>query len=64
MGKSISAEEAASRLGVDPTRVRVLLRQRRIKGARLIGARWHIPEHFTVTPGVAGRKPNGGKRKT
>ena len=54
MGKTIDAEEAARRLGVDPSRVRVLLRQRRIPGARLVGRVWMIPEDFTVTPGTRG----------
>jgi hypothetical protein len=54
MGKTIDAADAARRLGVDPSRVRVLCRQRRIPGARLIGRTWMIPEKFEVTPGTRG----------
>lgn len=54
MGKTIDVIEAARRLGVDASRVRVLLRQRRIKGARLVGRVWMIPEDFSVTPGTRG----------
>jgi excisionase family DNA binding protein len=61
MGKTIQVSEAAARLGVDDSRARVLLRQGRIKGSRLVGARWQIPDDFVVTPGVPGRKPKLGK---
>lgn len=57
MGKTITIAEAAQRLGLDPSRVRVLCRQRRIPGAKLLGRVWMLPADFTITPGVPGRKP-------
>jgi helix-turn-helix protein len=59
MGKMIELAEAARRLGVDPSRVGVLCRQRRIKNARLIGRQWFVPEDFKVTPGTRGPKLKG-----
>ena len=56
MGKTIDVAEAARRLGVDPTKVRALCRNRRIQGARLVGRQWFIPEDFVVTPGARGPK--------
>ena len=38
-------------------RVRQLLLERRIKGARKIGGQWFIPRKFVVTPGERGPKP-------
>lgn len=55
--KTVTTAEAAERLGVTPNRLRVLLGQRRIKGARLVGREWQIPADFTVTPGTRGPKP-------
>ena len=56
MGKMIDLAEAARRLGVDQSRVRVLCRQRRIPRARLVGRVWMIPDDFEVTPGTRGPK--------
>jgi hypothetical protein len=56
MGKTIDTATAAARLGVTANRLRVLLAQRRIPGARRIGLRWFIPGHFTVTEGTRGPK--------
>jgi hypothetical protein len=57
MGKMIDTVAAAGRLGVTPLRVQQLCRQRRIKGARLTGRVWMIPEDFEVTPGTRGPAP-------
>jgi hypothetical protein len=54
VGKLISADDGAARLGVTSRRFRVLCRERRIKGARFIGARWFVPENFVVSPGARG----------
>jgi hypothetical protein len=59
MGKSISVDIAAAKLRVTPQRVRVLCRERRITGARLIGRTWMLPDDFTVTPGTRGPKLKG-----
>lgn len=59
MGKTIDLAEAARRLGVDPSRVRVLCRDRRIPRARLVGRVWQIPDDFVVTPGTRGPKAKG-----
>jgi len=61
MGKMIDLAEAARRLGVDPSRVRVLCRARRIPHARLVGRTWLIPEDFEVKPGTRG--PAMGAKK-
>jgi hypothetical protein len=50
------------RLGVTALRVQQLCRERRIKGARLVGRVWQIPEDFEVTPGSRGPAPKGGKK--
>jgi hypothetical protein len=57
MGKMIDTTEAARHLGVGALRVQQLCRQRRIKGARLSGRVWMIPEDFVVKPGTRGPKP-------
>jgi excisionase family DNA binding protein len=59
MGKMLSVAEVAKQLGVDRSRVRVLCRQRRIPGAKLVGRIWLLPDHFKITPGVPGRRPKG-----
>jgi hypothetical protein len=59
MGKSISIDVAAAKLRVTPQRVRVLCRERRIAGARLIGRTWMLPADFDVTPGTRGPKLKG-----
>lgn len=59
MGKMINADEAANRLGIDVSRVRKLCKARRIKGARLLGKVWLIPDPFEVTPGKRGPKIGG-----
>lgn len=61
MGKTITTAQAAAQLEVTPLRVQQLCRQRRIKGARLVGRVWIIPEDFKVTPGIPGRKPKQGR---
>jgi excisionase family DNA binding protein len=57
----ISSKEAAKRMGVTISRIQALLRQRRIRGARLVGRTWMIPEDFEVTPGARG--PAMGAKK-
>jgi len=54
MGKTIDVATAAARVGVNVQRMRVLCRDRRIKGARLVGRVWMIPDDFEVTPGTRG----------
>jgi hypothetical protein len=54
MAKMIDAATAAAKLGVNVQRLRLLCRQRRIPGARLIGRTWMLPENFEVTPGTRG----------
>jgi hypothetical protein len=54
MGKTIDVATAAARLGVNVQRMRVLCRARRIRGARLVGRVWMIPEGFVITPGARG----------
>jgi len=56
MGKLISAYEAALKASVTSRRIRVLCAERRIPGAKFIGARWFIPENFKVNPGTRGPK--------
>jgi len=46
----LSSAEAARILGVSPMRVRQLLSQGRIKGARKIGRDWVIPAPVRVLP--------------
>lgn len=57
MGKMISSREAADKLGLSIDRVQQFCRQRRIKGARLIGRSWFVPDDFTVARGARGPKP-------
>ena len=54
MGKMIGTAAAAKKLGVNLQRVRTLLTQRRIPGARRLGRQWFVPEDFKVTPGTRG----------
>jgi hypothetical protein len=54
MGKLISANAGAVRLGVTPGRFRMLCRERRIRGTRFIAGRWFVPENFVVSPGTRG----------
>ena len=56
MGKMIDTAAAAEKLGVNLQRIRALLAQRRIPGARRIGRQWFVPEDFEVTPGTRGPK--------
>ena len=68
MPRSITAQDAAAKSGVTVQRLRVLCRERRIPGARLIGRQWFVPEDFEVTPGergpALGLRPRAqGKRK-
>jgi len=63
MGKMIDSEAAAKRLGVDPSRLRLLCRNRRIPHARLIGRQWFVPDDFTVTPGTRGPKLKSRSKK-
>jgi hypothetical protein len=62
MGKMIDAATAAAKLGVNLQRLRLLCRQRRIPGARLIGRTWRLPADFKVTPGARGPKLKKAKR--
>lgn len=65
MGKMIDTAAAAEKLGVNLQRIRALLQERRIPGARLIGRQWFVPEDFKVTPGTRGpelRKPRHGPK--
>lgn len=55
MRKTITAEEAARRKGLDPSRIRILCRQRRIARARLVGRSWMIPDDFVIAPPKAKR---------
>ncbi len=57
MPTMLSTADAAKRLGLTPGRIRELCIARRIKGARLVGRTWLIPENFEVTPGTRGPKP-------
>jgi len=57
----IDTAKAAAKLGVNAQRMRALLAQRRIPGARRIGRQWFVPEEFEVTP--AARGPALGSRK-
>lgn len=60
----IGATEAASLLGVTPTRVRQFLKQGRIEGAEKINGRWVIPLYNgmpKITQGTRG--PEGTWRK-
>jgi excisionase family DNA binding protein len=52
----ISTAEAAAKLGVNLQRIRALLSDRRIPGAKRIGRQWFIPKGFVVTPGTRGPK--------
>jgi hypothetical protein len=54
MGSLIRAAEAAAKRGMTLRRMQALCRQRRIKGARLVGRVWMIPEDFEITPGTRG----------
>jgi len=50
----IDTAAAAAKLGVNLQRIRTLLKERRIPGARRLGRQWFIPEDFKVTPGSRG----------
>src|SRR5262249_14628753 len=63
MGKMIDTTEAARRLEVSVLRVQQLCRQRRIRGARLVGRTWMIPDNFTITPATMG-PPLGSRKET
>jgi methylase of polypeptide subunit release factors len=63
VGKMINAADAAAKLGVSGQRIRALLAQRRIAGARLIGQRWFVPDDFTVKPGTRGPKPKSEQQE-
>jgi hypothetical protein len=52
----IDTAAAAAKLGVNLQRMRALLVQRRIPGARRLGRQWFIPENFKVMPGTRGPK--------
>src|SRR5690349_8436914 len=56
MGKMIDIATAAGLLKVNVQRMRLLCRQRRIPGARLMGRVWMIPENFKVIEGTRGQK--------
>lgn len=46
----ITCSQAAKREGVTPGRIRALLGQKRIPGAKMLGPIWMIPEGFQVLP--------------
>jgi excisionase family DNA binding protein len=47
----ISIAQAATILGLSRQRVALLAKQRRIRGARLVGRTWRLPEALHVLPG-------------
>lgn len=57
----LTADQAALGLGLTPARVRQLLAEGRIPGARLERGRWLIPTRFRVVKVRQGRPPNGSK---
>jgi hypothetical protein len=58
VSKSITVDVAAAKLRVTPQRVRVLCRERRIAGARLVGRTWLVPEEPEISPPRRGPKPS------
>lgn len=48
MPKLIPASDAAKWLDMSSERLRVLCRERRIKGARFLGGRWYVPEDLAL----------------
>lgn len=50
----ITLREAAKRRGLSLRRLQLLCKNRRISGARFVGARWLVPDDFTVRPGRRG----------
>ena len=63
MGKLIDIAAAAGKLKVSAERVRVLCRERRIRGARFIGGRWFVPEKIVVIEGKRGPALTSAKVK-
>jgi hypothetical protein len=57
MSKSITVDVAAVKLRVSPQRIRVLCRDRRIAGARLVGRTWLVPEDAKISPPKRGPQP-------
>lgn len=54
--KCISAREYAEMQGVNYQYVRVLCRQRKIKGAKFVGREWQIPEDAVYPAQKRGHK--------
>jgi hypothetical protein len=52
----IPIAEAAKARGMNLRQLQILCKQRRVPGAKLIGARWMLPENWTITPGTRGPK--------
>lgn len=50
----LTAEQAARELNISPRRMRQLLRDGRVEGARRVGRSWMIPTALTVDPGSRG----------
>lgn len=64
MAKLVPVDEAAGRLEMTSQRLRMLCRERRIKGARFLGSRWYVPEDLTIAAiEPRGRGPALGSRK-
>lgn len=51
-----TVKDVAAQLSVTTHRVQALCKQRRIKGARMLGRQWAIPVDYTITPGKRGPK--------
>ena len=63
MRKTTDIATAAARLKISAERVRVLCRERRIPGARLVGRTWFVPEDAVVMPGRRGPALTSAKGK-
>lgn len=50
MWPMIPVTVACIQLGMTPARVRVLCRERRIKGAKMLGRLWYLPDNFKIEP--------------
>ena len=62
--KTIPIAEGAERLGITSERLRVLCVQRRVPGARLLGARWRVPANLAlkhIIPAGRGSKLGSGR---
>lgn len=50
----ISVADAARLLGLSRQRVALLCKQRRIRGARLVGRLWYLPDRPEIIAGARG----------